>query len=311
MTRDRDAASAKTPKGAECVARQPGPEGDRPTSTAPSTDTVSRVDVTALRDLIERASDDDLHDSGRYFKETCYNFTECPHGDCGDYSGGRDDGRLVAFLWNNRQAIERALAALSPVASGSSTDNRRLEPEEVEALDNALHRSVDIRTTLERPSTDDRQAERVGLVGEPCTLAECPPGLFLFNGSFGLKTEYNSVRAKLPYNPQAVEYEMSRWPDVYCLESGEQFWGGTTTDEARCALVVQPVSADALSARDSELEALRQSVLTFAAPWAAQYGQDRGWSEGELHPDHYELLKQCGARMDDFRPRVDTNGEAI
>jgi hypothetical protein len=46
---------------------------------------------------------------------------------------------------------------------------------------------------------------------EPCRLDECPPGLFLFEGTLGFKSEYADVDGGL---------------DVYCCDSGEYFWGG-------------------------------------------------------------------------------------
>lgn len=59
--------------------------------------------------------------------------------------------------------------------------------------------------------------------GWPCTLAECPPGLFVFNSSVGFKSEYGI-------------------DDPYC-ESGEIFWGGVSTKEERSKLIVQPCVA--------------------------------------------------------------------
>lgn len=59
-----------------------------------------------------------------------------------------------------------------------------------------------------------------------CTLDQCPPGLFLFEGDYGFKTEYRDDNG----------------PEAYCVESGEYFWGGTGGDkEARRNLKVQPV----------------------------------------------------------------------
>jgi hypothetical protein len=54
-------------------------------------------------------------------------------------------------------------------------------------------------------------------------LRDCPPGLFLFNGKLGFKTEYGEL-------------------DAYCAETGEAFWGGKTRNEDRAQLLVQPVS---------------------------------------------------------------------
>ena len=58
------------------------------------------------------------------------------------------------------------------------------------------------------------------------SLAACPPGLFIFEGCFGFKTEYSDQNG----------------PEAYCVESGEYFWGGTKGDaDARRKLVVMPV----------------------------------------------------------------------
>lgn len=58
--------------------------------------------------------------------------------------------------------------------------------------------------------------------GWPCTLAECPPGLFLFQErTLGLKTDYSDDQP-------------------YVVDSGEVFWGGVGTPEDREELIVQP-----------------------------------------------------------------------
>lgn len=59
--------------------------------------------------------------------------------------------------------------------------------------------------------------------GWPCTLAECPPGFFIFRESLCLKSEYGVNEAY--------------------VESGEYFAGGTTTKEERSLLIVQPVKS--------------------------------------------------------------------
>lgn len=66
------------------------------------------------------------------------------------------------------------------------------------------------------------------------TLAECPPGLFVFNGSYGFRSEYGT--------------------DAYCLESGEYFSGGTNGGKAiRAALLVEPVTLkDLIADREAE-----------------------------------------------------------
>jgi len=57
-----------------------------------------------------------------------------------------------------------------------------------------------------------------------CSLAECPPGLFLFEGSLGFKSKY------------LIDGEM----EVFCMDSGKHFWGHTGTRDQRRKLIVQP-----------------------------------------------------------------------
>jgi hypothetical protein len=75
------------------------------------------------------------------------------------------------------------------------------------------------------------------------SLAECPPGPFLFEGTLGFKTEYGATRAIGPVNVPGdqIRWIVTDWPDAYCMESGEYFWGGTTSHEERARLLVEPV----------------------------------------------------------------------
>ena len=58
--------------------------------------------------------------------------------------------------------------------------------------------------------------------GWPCSLVECPPGFFVFEGNLCLKTEYGLEDLEV-FN---------------C--GGEVFWGGAKTKEERRTLIVQP-----------------------------------------------------------------------
>jgi hypothetical protein len=49
-----------------------------------------------------------------------------------------------------------------------------------------------------------------------------------------------------------------------------------------------------------EVADLRQSVIAFAGPWAEQWAREHELPKGHLHPEHYDLLERCGARMADF-----------
>lgn len=59
------------------------------------------------------------------------------------------------------------------------------------------------------------------------SLRDCPPGLFLFSGILGFKSEYGQ--------------------DAYVVESGEFFWGGTSTHEERLKLEVKPITSAELA----------------------------------------------------------------
>ncbi|EHL99362.1 hypothetical protein HMPREF9946_03124 [Acetobacteraceae bacterium AT-5844] len=69
-------------------------------------------------------------------------------------------------------------------------------------------------------------------------LAECSPGLFLFGDCLGFLSEYG---------------------DPYVVSTGEAFWGGTSTKEARASLMVKPHTAankpgDAMEKLISEID---------------------------------------------------------
>lgn len=55
--------------------------------------------------------------------------------------------------------------------------------------------------------------------GWPCELAECPPGIFSYQETFGLKTDYF---------------------DFFLLDGGSVFWGGLADNIDITTLIVQP-----------------------------------------------------------------------
>jgi len=48
-----------------------------------------------------------------------------------------------------------------------------------------------------------------------------------------------------------------------------------------------------------EISDLKTSVIAFGATWIIQYAENMGLDG--LHPEHYDILKSCGARMDSFK----------
>lgn len=61
-----------------------------------------------------------------------------------------------------------------------------------------------------------------------CTLKECPPGLFVFDNELCIKSEYYT------------QHENRSVMEVFVASSGEYFWGGVNTYEARDKLMVIP-----------------------------------------------------------------------
>lgn len=77
-------------------------------------------------------------------------------------------------------------------------------------------------------------------VGDPTTLADCPPGMFVHDGVLGFKTEYGAPRL-VDIGAGRVEYFATNFAETYCIDSGETFWAGTGTLEERDALIVRPL----------------------------------------------------------------------
>ncbi len=98
-------------------------------------------------------------------------------------------------------------------------------------------------------------------------LDECPPGLFMFDGTLCFRSEYTTTLD----NPRRYQ------PDAYVVETGEYFWGGAKTTEERSALMVVPVSgltpAD-LAAERAEAARLREDLNDVGRICAAIIGEN-------------------------------------
>jgi hypothetical protein len=79
---------------------------------------------------------------------------------------------------------------------------------------------------------------------------------------------------------------------------------GNQSDKATSAQKVYASTARKLEReRDAALKEVKkwkEKTITFGAVFMAPYGRDH-YGEGMLHPDHYDILKDAGARMDDFK----------
>jgi hypothetical protein len=86
-----------------------------------------------------------------------------------------------------------------------------------------------------------------------CTLNDCPPGLFRFDGTLCFKSEYGRNNGQC---------------DAYVVSSGEYFWGGTSTPGPRGQLLVTPLPEEQLAATPAPqsapqaAEALREALAS-------------------------------------------------
>lgn len=60
--------------------------------------------ATQLDALINKATDEQLADRGRYFADSCDDLTRCRHEEIGEFQHSTD-GELIELLWNNRHLI--------------------------------------------------------------------------------------------------------------------------------------------------------------------------------------------------------------
>lgn len=88
--------------------------------------------------------------------------------------------------------------------------------------------------------------DREEIVADQVTLAECPPGLFLWNGSLGFKSECGAME---PVGDNFKFFMVGNTPDAYCADTGEVFWGGTSNHKDRSRVLVRPIDARYLLAR--------------------------------------------------------------
>ena len=77
------------------------------------------------------------------------------------------------------------------------------------------------------------------------TLAECPPGLFLWNGTVGFKSEYGAMEPDDSTNGKF--WKIGNRADAYCADSGEYFWGGAASHEDRAKVLVYTICAETVA----------------------------------------------------------------
>lgn len=130
------------------------------------------------------------------------------------------------------------------------------------------------------------------------TLADCPPGPFLFDGELCFKTEYRAMVASGPVvdSPTSVRFVTTRYPDAYCMATGEMFWGGTTKHRDRAKLLVMPVTLPIVAAQST-----RGPLFLYTGPMTACPGCGAtAWLVGRQSAE----CGRCGTALDLATPQA-------
>lgn len=161
---------------------------------------------------------------------------------------------------------------------------------------------------LQKVQNGDAQAqgERGGeTLGELVSLSECPPGLFLWNGTLGFMSEYGAMEPVV----MGKTWTVGKRADAYCADSGEYFWGGTSNHDDRAKLMVQPVdAASLLSAPPATgwrpIETAPRNGDEFQAWWGGawmprarfdpEYGSFQLWGRTDFNTEGWEVFEIDG-----------------
>lgn len=132
--------------------------------------------------------------------------------------------------------IKAALSPASPARPEDVVERISRERNRKAAYDRAGFPASFART----PMGDGEIGEEYDVAAHCVTLAECPPGLFFYNGTIGFKSEYGAMESA---GDGGKAWRVGNRPDAYCADSGEFFWGGTSTHEDRAKVLVMPIDA--------------------------------------------------------------------
>lgn len=144
-----------------------------------------------------------------------------------------------ALQWMREAAARLEALQPSPETSLQNMQTRgAVGREEVAAGPAPVSREAALRSSQKLNAyVSAAMASGVDAAIAPCTLAECPPGLFLADAynTLGFKSEYRTDRGAI---------------EAYIVESGEFFWGDhPQTVERQRLQIVRPIShADAILA---------------------------------------------------------------
>ncbi len=76
------------------------------------------------------------------------------------------------------------------------------------------------------------------------------------------------------------------------------------TDKVKCQEGWLETANKTIADKDAEIARLKNLVISYGAPWADSYARQNNLPEGYLYEVHFNILKDCGARMDDYKPFI-------
>lgn len=145
-------------------------------------------------------------------------------------------------------------------------------------------------------------------------LGDCPPGLFRFGDTIGFKTEYRGMETIGPVEVTGSEirWVVGRHSEVYIVESGEAFWGGVRTKDAREDLIVTPISLASVSSASAEPSLLRQAAEKARAQfqfYADEHGKAEKYEKARTNAGFAEMLEEALAASSEPVPATNQAGE--
>lgn len=156
---------------------------------------------------------------------------------CVRYRDGTEDEGASAFcdwLHSPRRTDPKDVVAYKVVREAPTAPVEN--PDEPCAPENA----IDWPTAPVEASGSEEIGDEYEAAAHCVTLAECPPGLFFWNGTLGFKSDYGAME---PVGSNFKTWKMGSRADAYCADSGEYFWGGTSNHDDRAKVLVMPIDA--------------------------------------------------------------------
>jgi len=135
--------------------------------------------------------------------------------------------------------VRRLVIAARAVAFDSPTQA------ELRALDTASEAFASRVPWDDEPTRAGEIGAEYDAAAHCVTLADCPPGLFLCNGTLGFKSKYGAMEPDDGTNGKF--WKVGSRADAYCADSGEYFWGGTSNHDDRAKLLVYPIAGETVA----------------------------------------------------------------